>query len=158
MDLTRRQIRLASKALPAVAPIAKTFMNDRMQMRALERQKEAEMEVVRAKNEYAQPAIPMTASQRTPQPEQQVVEQSDDAFEQSIDEMIAAEDCELCGQLLEGIKSLDAEQRPVALSEYGRFQQSVEDTDDVAAIREGLDDMPVLKEVMRQEFNMVGVE
>jgi len=158
MDLTRRQIQLATKALPAVAPIAKTFMNDRMQMRALERQKEAEMEVVRAKNEYGQSTMPMPTSQRAPEPEQQVVDQSDGAFEQSIDEMVAAEDCELCSQLLEGIKSLDAERRPMALSEYGRFQQSVEDTDDVAAIREGLDDMPVLKEVMQAEFNMVGVE
>jgi hypothetical protein len=154
MDLTRRQIQLASKALPAVAPIAKTFMNDRMQMRALERQKEAEMEVVRAKNEYGQSTMPM----RTPEPEERVVEQSDDAFEQSIDEMIAAEDCELCGQLLEGIKSLEAENRPVALSEYGRFQQSVEDTDDVDAIRDELQNLPVLQRVLEREFNMEASE
>lgn len=154
MDLTRRQIQLASKALPAMAPIAKTFMNDRMQMRALERQKEAEMEVVRAKNEYGQSSIPM----RTSEPEERVVEQSGDAFEQSIDEMIAAEDCELCSQLLEGIKSLEAENRPVALSEYGRFQQSVEDTDDVDAVRDELQDLPVLQRVLEREFNMEASE
>jgi len=154
MDLTPRKIQLATEAIPAVAPIAKTVINERMQMRAFERQKEAEMEVVRAKNEYGQPSIPTT----TTQPQQKVVEQSADAFEDSIDEMVAAEDCSVCSQLLEGIKSLEPENRPVALSEYGRFQQSVEDTDDVDAIRGELEDLPVLKRVMESEFNMVGVE
>jgi len=154
MDITPRKIRIATEALPAVAPIARTYLNDKMQMRALERQKEAEMEVVRAKNEYGQQAIPMGS----PEPEREVVEQSTDAFEQSIDEMKAAEDCELCGQLLEGIKSLEPENRPVALSEYGRFQQSVEDTDDVDAIRDELENLPVLKRVLEREFNMDGGE
>lgn len=154
MDITPRKIRIATEALPAVAPIARTYLNDKMQMRALERQKEAEMEVVRAKNEYGQQTIPMGSSE----PEREVVEQPDDAFEQSIDEMKAAEDCELCGQLLEGIKSLEPENRPVALSEYGRFQQSVEDTDDVDAIRDELENLPVLKRVLEREFNMDGGE
>jgi hypothetical protein len=154
MDITPRKIRIATEALPAVAPIARTYLNDKMQMRALERQKEAEMEVVRAKNEYGQQPIPMGSSE----PEREVVEQPDDAFEQSIDEMKAAEDCELCGQLLEGIKSLEPENRPVALSEYGRFQQSVEDTDDVDAIRDELENLPVLKRVLEREFNMDGGE
>jgi len=92
------------------------------------------------------------------EPEREVVEQPDDAFNQSIDEMKAAEDCELCGQLLEGIKSLEPENRPVALSEYGRFQQSVEDTDDVDAIRDELENLPVLKRVLEREFNMDGGE
>lgn len=155
MDITPRQIRMATEALPAVAPIARTYLNDKMQMRALERQKEAEMEVVRAKNEYGQqPSFPTTPTE----PQQQVVEQTDDAFEQSIDDMISDEDCELCAKLLEGIKSLDADRRPVALSEYGRFKQSVEDTADVAAVREEVSNFTALRDVMRAEFNMVGVE
>lgn len=157
MDLSDDNVQTAAKLLPALAPVAKTLMNSRMQMNALERKKEAELDIVEAKQNVSQRPLQFsTTSQQMP--EQQVVQQPAGAFDDSIDEMIADEDCDICTRLLAGIKDVADTERAVALSEYGRFKQAVDDTEDVSAIRDQVADMPVLERIMRREFNMIPSE
>ena len=159
MDVSEDRIQLLAKLMPAVAPVAKTAVSEKMNERAMERRKDAELEVIEAKAEHSNNLSPgAAAAQMTAEPEESVKSQGDSAFERSIDRMKASEDCELCSRLLEGIKSVDPDDRAVALSEAGRFKQSVDDTEDVDAIRAEIQDMTVLKEVMTREFNMVPSE
>jgi len=156
MAPTKRQIETAAKILPAVMPVAKTLASERMNERAMRKRKEAELEVIEAKQEYGSGGgVAQAAAAAETQPAESVEEQPDSAFADSIDRMKAQEDCELCSRLLEGIKSVDPDDRPVALSEFGRFKQSVDDTEDVDAIRSEIDDMTVLRDVMTDQFSMV---
>lgn len=157
MDVTEEQIEAAASALPALAPICRTVLNNRIQLRAMERQKDAELEVIEAKKEFgdtrafAGPATPPDTADR-------VREQDEDAFQESIERMKAQESCDLCARLLDGIARVDAADRAVALAEYGRFKQAVDDTDDAAAVRDEIGEMTVLRDVMEREFNMAPSE
>lgn len=159
MAPTKQQIETAAKVVPAVMPIARTIASEKMNERAMRKRKEAELEVIEAKQEYGSggPAAGAVAEAAS-EPSESVEEQPDSAFADSIDRMKANEDCELCSRLLEGIKSVDPDDRAVALSEFGRFKQSVDDTEDVDAIRSEIEGMAVLKDVMTREFNMVPSE
>jgi hypothetical protein len=153
---TDDKVELAAKIMPAVTPLAKVFAEEKLNERAMRRRKDAELEVIEAKNKAGGGtfgSFGQTAA--TESPEADVVEQqSQSEFEDSIDGLIADEDCELCSQLLEGIKDISPQKRPQALAEYGRFKQSTADTDDVEEIRAEIEEMGVLREVMLQEFNM----
>lgn len=154
--MNQDQIQLGAKLIPAFVPVAKTVVSERMNERAMERRKDAELEVIEAKAEHGTHDVQAAAA--AAQPQQAVKSQGDTAFEDSIDRMKASEECELCSRLLEGIKSVDPEDRAIALSEFGRFKQSVDDTEDVDAIRDEIQGMTVLKDVMTREFNMVPSE
>lgn len=153
---SNEKIELAAKLMPAVTPLAKVVAEEKMNERAMRRRKDAEIELIEAKNEHGtDPFESMAATAATESPEAEAVEQqSQSEFNQSIDDLIADEDCELCAQLLEGVKEIEPRKRPQALAEYGRFKQSTADTDDVEAIRAEIEEMTVLREVMLQEFNM----
>lgn len=156
MAPTKRQIETAAKILPAVMPIAKTVASERMNERAMRKRKDAELEIIEAKQEVGSGGGAVRAAAAADaEPSDTVEEQADSAFADSIDRMKAQEDCELCSRLLEGIKSVDPDDRAVALSEYGRFKQSVDDTEDVDAIRSEIEDMTVLQGVMTDQFSMV---
>lgn len=157
MAPTKRQIETAAKILPAVMPIAKTVASERMNERAMKRRKDAELEIIEAKQEVGS-GIGAVEAAAASEPADAVEEQPDSAFTDSIDRMKAQEDCDLCTRLLEGIKSVDPADRAVALSEYGRFKQSADDTEDVGEIREEIEGMTVLRDVMTREFNMVPSE
>jgi hypothetical protein len=155
MRLSENQIRLAAEAVPAVAPVAKTLLNNRLQMRAMERQKEAEIELVEAKQNVEGDAAPSPMGlSDTSDPSESVEQQTDDAFAESIEAMKRDEECDLCARLLDGFTRLDRQDRPVALAEYGRFKQAVDDTEDVDAIRDEISRMTVLEDVMVRELNM----
>ncbi len=51
MAPTKRQIETAAKILPAVMPIAKTVASERMNERAMRKRKDAELEIIEAKQE-----------------------------------------------------------------------------------------------------------
>ena len=153
---TNDKIELAAKIMPAVTPLAKVVAQEKMSERAMRRRKDAEIELIEAKNEMGGGAFGsfgQTAATESPEAKE-VEKQSQSEFNESIDALIADEDCDLCSQLLEGIKEIDSRKRPQALAEYGRFKQSTADTDDVEEIRAEIEEMGVLREVMLQEFNM----
>ena len=156
---TERQIRLAAEAMPALAPLCRTMLEEKLNERAMERRKDAELELIEAKQQVdSGPGASLQISSQqseTRDTEQQVIQQDQSVFDDSIDQLQREEDCGLCARLLDGIRDVDPEDRARALSEYGRFKQSVDDTDDVSQIRDEVDEMPVLKEVMETEFNMV---
>lgn len=162
MDLSDDEVQAAASIIPALAPVCKTLMTNRMRMDAMERKKDAEVEVVEAKQRAAggvqrsSPSQQQSVSQQPP--EQQVVKQSDAAFDDSIDQMIDDEDCQVCARLLDGVKRVDDGKRAIALSEYGRFKQAVDDTQDVEAIRDQVAELPVLESIMMSEFNMEPAE
>lgn len=153
MAPTRQQIELAAKVAPAVMPIARTIASEKMNERAMRKRKEAELEVIEAKQEHGSGGAGL-APATDAAPDDAVEEQPPDAFSESVDRMIADEDCDLCSRLLEGIKSVDPGDRAVALSEYGRFKQSADDTEDVSEIRDEIQGMTVLKDVMEDQFRM----
>lgn len=155
----QQKIELAAKIMPAVTPLAKVVAQEKMEERAMNRRKDAEIELIEAKREAgagsSDPFGSFGATAATESPEADVVkQQSDDEFNESVDELITDEDCELCSQLLEGIKDIEPRKRPIALAEYGRFKQSTSETDDVDEIRAEIEEMTVLREVMVSEFNM----
>jgi len=163
--MNRQQVQLASAVIPAVAPLARATISERMQLKAMERQKEMELDLIRAKREVGdrggsvlrQTGAPAPRPEPEPEPRrdtQRVVEKGEDEFSESIDALIGDEDCDMCVKLLEGIKNIDSHKRPQALAEYGRFKQSVDDAASVDDVREQLEDLSVLKEVMQAEFNM----
>jgi len=156
----QEKIELAAKIMPAVTPLAKVVAQEKMNERAMRRRKDAEIELIEAKREAGagaggDPFGSFGATAATESPEAEVVEeQSQSEFNESIDDLIADEDCQICSKLLEGVKEIEPRKRPVALAEYGRFKQSTADTDDVDEIRSEIEDMTVLREVMVSEFNM----
>ncbi len=153
MDVTEKQVRAVADAIPAIAPVCRTVLKNRLQMRAMEREKDAELEVIQAKQELGDDRG-LGAESAAAAAADRVEQQQEDAFAASIDRMKQNEDCELCSRLLSGIARVDPEDRAVALSEYGRFKQAVDDTEDVDTIREEIEGMEVLEDVMLREFNM----
>jgi len=153
---TNEKVELAAKIMPAVTPLAKVFAEEKLNERAMRRRKDAELEVIEAKQDAGSGTFgSFGQAAATESPEADVVEQqSQSEFEESVDGLIADEDCELCARLLEGVKDIDSRKRPQALAEYGRFKQSTAETDDVEEIRAEIEEMGVLREVMLQEFNM----
>jgi len=154
----QEKIKLAAKFMPAVTPLAKVVAQEKMNERAMRRRKDAEIELIEAKREAGSGGGAFGsfgATAATESPEAEVVEeQSQSEFSDSIDDLIADEDCQICSKLLGGVKDIEPRKRPQALAEYGRFKQSTADTDDVDEIRSEIEDMTVLREVMLQEFNM----
>jgi hypothetical protein len=152
---TNEKIELAAQLMPAVTPLAKVFAEEKLNERAMQRRKNAELELIEAQNEANTDtfgSFGQTAATESPEAKQ-VEQQTQSEFNESIDALIADEDCDLCSQLLEGIKEIDPRKRPQALAEYGRFKQSTADTNDVEEIRAEIEEMGVLREVMLQEFN-----
>jgi len=157
MNLDREQVELMAKLAPAVLPLVKTGVDQRLQERQMERRKETELELIEARQSAETTTAPTPTTTPTADAAdttQRVQQQSDDEFAASIDDLIADEDCDLCCKLLEGIKEIEPSKRPQALAEYGRFKQSSAETNDVDEIRSEIEKMDVLREVMMQEFNM----
>ena len=153
---TSEKIELAAQLMPAVTPLAKVVAEEKLNERAMQRRKDAELELIEAQNDASSGtfgSFGQTAATESPEAKQ-VEQQTQSEFNESIDALIADEDCDLCSQLLEGIKEIDPRKRPQALAEYGRFKQSTADTDDVEQIRAEIEEMGVLRGVMLQEFNM----
>jgi len=153
--MDQEKLEAAAKLLPAFTPIARVTVQEKMNERAMQRKKDAEIEVIEAKQDVSGGLVESVGSiESESEPEQTVVQQESDEFEQSIERLIADEDCDLCKRLLEGIKDVEPSKRAQVLSEYGRFKQSTADTDDVDVIRAEIEKMDVLRDVMVREFNM----
>jgi len=157
MNIDKQKIELAAAVAPILAPVARVTVNEKMQERQMRKKKEAEIELIETKRSVSggQPVGGLqTGAAGGSQQTEAVQRQSDGEFEQSIERLIADEDCDLCKRLLEGIKDVEPSKRAQVLSEYGRFKQSTADTDDVDVIREEIEKMDVLRDVMVREFNM----
>jgi len=157
--MDQQQIETATKLLPAFVPLIRVTAQEKMNERAMTRRKDAEIEMIEAKKSAAGSrdvfgAVAEAKADPDPEPEQTVVQQERDEFADSVDRMIANEDCDLCATLLEGIKDVDPSDRAVALSQFGRFKQSTDDAADAAEVRDEIEGMSVLREVMVREFNM----
>ena len=155
--MDQQKIEAAAKIIPAFAPLLRVTAQEKMSERAMTRRKNAEMDIIEAKQSAggSQDAVGAIAeTQVRSEPEQTVVQQERDEFGDSVDRMIANEDCDLCATLLEGIKDVDPSDRAVALSQFGRFKQSTDDAADAAEVRSEIEGMSVLREVMVREFNM----
>jgi hypothetical protein len=145
--MDRNQVELASALISATVPVARTMVNQKMRERRLENQKESQIEILEAKeradtgggSDLAEQMAAATAS-----------EDSSD-WDESIRQLQAQTDCEVCSSLLDGIRELPAEDRGLAISEYGRFQDQLEHADE-DEIRETLEQSPALRRALELEF------
>lgn len=145
-------IELVGAVAPALVPVAKTVTQNRMQRKRMETRKEHDLEIVEAKQESQHTG---TSTPPMPDPSPDRGHADDDAWENSLDRLKSGEECDMCRTLIEGMRDLPPEDRATALTEFGRFKQAVDDTDDVAEVREVVGSLPLLKRIMEDEFGMV---
>jgi len=149
--MDQEQAEVAGALIPALIPVVRVVAQDRMRKRRLEQKKETGMELIEARNQ--------AQSKPTPDPQEIVVtggggggEDTESEWDESIRRVQERQDCEVCEGLLDGVLKLPPEDRGQALTEFGRFRRSLDDTSDMEAVRDELEDMPALKRALEEQF------
>lgn len=149
--MDQEQAEVVGALVPALIPVVRVVAQDRMRKRRLEHKKETGMELIEARNQAQQ------TNQQPVDPQQFASDDGDDGgddskWDESIRRVQERQDCEVCEQLLDGVMELPPEERGQGLTEFGRFRQSIDDTQDMEKVREELEGMPALKRALEEEF------
>lgn len=119
------------------------MLTHRNNMKQIREEKEMEVELARARQ---------NAGSNSPSTEETVTEASGGVGRSGVADAIAdlraREDCETCQQLLEAIEHADAHTQAVALTEYGRFRQKMDEGATEEELRAVLDNSEALRRLL----------
>jgi hypothetical protein len=150
-----------SQMAPALVPVAEVVTKYYMTERQIEQQRDAELELIEARNRHDTSDGPEPETLETLVSEADTSSSSDssaavessggDHLDSTIDELRTATDCKVCEKLLEGMHELSPGDKTRALMEYSRFQGQIEDGD-LEEVKAVLRDAPRLQKVLTDVF------
>lgn len=150
-----------SRVAPALVPVAEVVTKYYMTQRQIEHQRDAQLELIEARNEHdtsdgpdpeaLEALVAEAATSDTPDPDTAVESSGGDHLDGTIEELRAETDCKVCEKLLEGMHELPPGDKTRALMEYSRFQGQIEDGD-LEEVKAVLRDAPRLQQVLTDVF------
>lgn len=133
----------------AVGAFLKEAFVHQKEMERMEAEKDKQIELARIRNQNGNP-------ERREEVVESVTEHEGEPtaaeMQEAIDELIEAEDCSVCQQLLVGLKELPVRDQVIGVMEYGTFKNRLDQEADVDELKAEIEKTEVLERVLERQF------
>lgn len=139
--------RTAQQLAPAAVPLLQLAADYYLENKKMEQRGEIELQKAEARAEQLQGL--REVQQRQPQ-----IRNDRQTAPETIEQMKAETDCSFCHEILDSIATLPQDRREMALAEYGRFQNAIEDGAAQDDLEDVLRETDQLRAVIEEELKV----